>query len=383
MARMTISESTREYETRLRTQLGEEIVEKDLRAKHRKMADGPFSFLRATYWRWAETILDLCPELTGAPPVLAVGDIHLENFGTWRDAEGRLVWGVNDFDEAAEMPYVLDLVRLATSAVLARARGRTHAKVCAQVFNGYLLGLANPRPVVLDHDHAWLRRLVVVSEGERKRFWQKMDALAAGETAPPPRYVAALAAAMPDPGIEMVIRRRKAGAGSLGRPRWVGIGQWHCAPVVREAKAMVPPAWTRANGGPDPAQRSQIASGRYRAPDPWLALTGNIATRRLSPNNRKIEADDDAADLTRPAMLGLMGQELAAIHLGTGNGRTAIERDLQQRPRNWLRAAVENAEDFVRRDCKAWQESMEQNAKATRRDIEDTRRGAGATENNS
>ena len=216
MARMTISESTREYETRLRTQLGEEIVEKDLRAKHRKMADGPFSFLRATYWRWAETILDLCPELTGAPPVLAVGDIHLENFGTWRDAEGRLVWGVNDFDEAAEMPYVFDLVRLATSAVLARAHGRTHAKICAQVFNGYLLGLANPRPVVLDHDHAWLRRLVVVSEGERKRFWQKMDALAAGETAPPPRYVAALAAAMPDPGIEMVIRRRKAGAGSSG-----------------------------------------------------------------------------------------------------------------------------------------------------------------------
>ena len=184
---MTISESTGEYETWLRTQLGEEIVEKDLRAKHRKMADGPFSFLRATYWRWAETILDLCPELTGAPPVLAVGDIHLENFGTWRDADGRLVWGVNDFDEAAEMPYVLDLVRLATSAVLARARGRTHAKVFAQVFNGYLFGLANPRPVVLDHDHAWLRRLVVVSEGERKRFWQKMDALAAGETAPPPR----------------------------------------------------------------------------------------------------------------------------------------------------------------------------------------------------
>ena len=51
--------------------------------------------------------------------VLAVGDIHLENFGTWRDADGRLVWGVNDFDEAAQMPYVLDLVRLAASALLA------------------------------------------------------------------------------------------------------------------------------------------------------------------------------------------------------------------------------------------------------------------------
>ena len=67
-----------------------------------------------------------------APRVLSVGDLHLENFGTWRDADGRLAWGVNDFDEAAVMPYVLDLVRLATSIQLApdrrigsRTRSRT------------------------------------------------------------------------------------------------------------------------------------------------------------------------------------------------------------------------------------------------------------------
>ena len=48
--------------------------------------------------------------------VLAIGDLHLENFGTWRDAEGRLVWGINDFDEAWALPYTNDLIRLATSA---------------------------------------------------------------------------------------------------------------------------------------------------------------------------------------------------------------------------------------------------------------------------
>ena len=31
---------------------------------------------------------------------LSVGDLHVENFGTWRDSEGRLIWGINDFDEA-------------------------------------------------------------------------------------------------------------------------------------------------------------------------------------------------------------------------------------------------------------------------------------------
>src|SRR5262245_32368109 len=115
----TICQSVRRYEDWLRRQLAGELVETDLEQKHAKMCASPFAFLRATYWRWAETVLDVCPDLAGAPEVLAVGDIHLENFGTWRDADGRLVWGVNDFDEAAHMPYALDLVRLATSALIA------------------------------------------------------------------------------------------------------------------------------------------------------------------------------------------------------------------------------------------------------------------------
>ena len=110
------------------------------------MAKGAFPFLRATYWRWAETILDVCPELADAPPVLAVGDIHLENFGTWRDVDGRLVWGVNDFDEATEMPYALDLVRLAVSAVLADdARNRSADYICDTILDGYEDGLKRPR----------------------------------------------------------------------------------------------------------------------------------------------------------------------------------------------------------------------------------------------
>ena len=51
--------------------------------------------------------------------MLVVGDLHVESFGTWRDAEGRLVWGVNDFDEAWPAAYTVDLVRLTASAYLA------------------------------------------------------------------------------------------------------------------------------------------------------------------------------------------------------------------------------------------------------------------------
>ena len=112
----SIKQSVRAYESWMRKELGREMVEKDLARKHEKMAESPFVFLRGTFWRWAETILEVCPDLAQAPTTLAVGDIHLENFGTWRDEDGRLVWGVNDFDEAAEMPFAIDLVRLATSA---------------------------------------------------------------------------------------------------------------------------------------------------------------------------------------------------------------------------------------------------------------------------
>lgn len=104
--RMSFRKDNAAYEAWLAKQC--KVVKKDIKYKHHLMKKSAFIFLRATYFRWAKQIGKLCPELMEAPQVLAVGDLHLENFGTWRDAEGRLIWGVNDFDEAAIMPYPLD-----------------------------------------------------------------------------------------------------------------------------------------------------------------------------------------------------------------------------------------------------------------------------------
>ena len=60
------------------------------------MRDNPFAFSARHQVPWAETVVEICP-ICFAAQVLAIGDIHLENFGTWRDVDGRLVWGVNDF----------------------------------------------------------------------------------------------------------------------------------------------------------------------------------------------------------------------------------------------------------------------------------------------
>src|SRR5262249_44658799 len=250
---VNIVRSTRAYERWLKAQLDGDIVAADIKKKHETMREGPFPFLRATYWRWAETILDLCPELKTAPRVLAVGDIHIENCGTWRDIDGRLVWGVNDFDEAAEMPYALDLVRLATSAVLAGVGGMTPGAIARNILRGYREGLAAPHAFVLDQRYRWMRRQVEVAEEERTKFWLKMEPATnlkrAGKAKPKRRFIEALLAGRLEPVCALAFWPRTAGAGSLGRPRWVGYGMWHDAPIVREAKAIVPSGWTRAQGG--------------------------------------------------------------------------------------------------------------------------------------
>jgi hypothetical protein len=349
-----IHASARGYEDWLRGQLRGDLIEKDLERKHAKMRADSFSFLRATYWRWAETVLELYPETVDAPTVLAVGDIHLENFGTWRDADGRLAWGVSDFDEAAEMPYALDLIRLATSALVAGTPpGVTAASLCAAILKGYLRGLSAPHPLILDRDLGWLRDLVVVPEKERAKFWKKIDG-AKPEPAPA-RYRRAIAAAMPEARLAVRTARRTAGSGSLGRPRWIGVADWRGAPLVREAKAVLPSAWNRARGHARADIRcGEIAAGRFRATDPWFRVANGIAVRRLSPNNRKIEADDDGAALLSPPMLEAMGFDLAAVHLGTADRSAAIRQDLGRRRSGWLLAAARRMAAAVEREHADW-----------------------------
>jgi uncharacterized protein (DUF2252 family) len=156
---MSIHTDTRCYEHWLGKQCK---VDKDaVKKKHRRMRKNEFLFLRATYYRWARKIGEWCPELLDAPHVLAIGDIHTENYGTWRDGQGRLVWGVNDFDEAASMPYVLDLVRLATSAALARHPLLSPDDACVAILDGYRRGLENPQPLLLEELGAWMRQYVM------------------------------------------------------------------------------------------------------------------------------------------------------------------------------------------------------------------------------
>lgn len=349
-----IKASADAYEDWLRARLGDAFVAADLEKKHRDMADDRFLFLRATCWRWAEIAPEVCPGLIDAPKVAAVGDAHIGNFGLWRDREARLVWGVNDYDEAAPAPWPFDLVRLAASALIADWGGRDSARdIAAAIRSGYRDGLAHPAPAVLDRDLLWLRDLFAASDKKRLKAWQELLSAPTVKGRPPPRFVAALTAALPEPGLKPRLAPRVAGAGSLGRMRiTAALDDYRGGPLAREAKALVPSCWNRRAA---PGTGFALAAGAYRSPDPWLQRHGDIVVRRLSPNSRKL----DLAELPargRLSLLAAMARDLAAVHAQDGKRIGAVRADFERRKAGWLRTAARAVAEANERDWQAWRQ---------------------------
>ena len=90
------------------------------RTKFRKMAADPFSFYRGSACLFYADVVALddpwADERTSR--VWIQGDLHAENFGTYMDGNGVLIFDVNDFDEAYLGHFTWDLQRLVTSVAL-------------------------------------------------------------------------------------------------------------------------------------------------------------------------------------------------------------------------------------------------------------------------
>ena len=200
MPKTDIVETLDAYDAWLRTQC--DAIPAAQQRKRVLMAADPFAFFRGTAFRFATQFAALLPELCRTLPVPTCGDAHLENFGTWRDAEGRLAWGANDLDESALLPFACDLVRLATSALLGRDGKEPGAReIAATILRGYRERLPAPRAYLLDEQHAALRAFVVPDVKSRAAFWAMVRKLDGDQ--PPAAWQKALKAALP-PGAEAV-----------------------------------------------------------------------------------------------------------------------------------------------------------------------------------
>ena len=90
------------------------------RVKFRKMAADPFAFYRGSaclfYADMTAAKDSWADDRTSR--VWIHGDLHAENFGTYMNSHGRMVFDVNDFDEAYIGHFSWDLRRFVASLVL-------------------------------------------------------------------------------------------------------------------------------------------------------------------------------------------------------------------------------------------------------------------------
>jgi hypothetical protein len=357
---MNIVKATKSYENWLREHV--RIVEPDLQFKHEQMAAALFPFFRATFYRWVQVWPEVCAELDRVPHILSVGDLHVENFGTWRDSDGRLVWGVNDFDEAFSYPYTMDLVRLTASALLAARAERLKMKpkeAAAAILEGYESGMTEGgRPFVLGESHSWLRAIAESKLRDPVIFWKKMDANPTAKGEIPESAREAIEHMLPEPGLPYRLARRRAGLGSLGRTRLVGIAEWKGARVAREAKALLPSALQciHPNRVPSEILYGAILRRAVRCPDPFVQMRGHWIVRRLSPHCSRIELDALPTNQEECLLLQAMGRETANIHVGSEDKRRAILKDLRGRKGIWLLAAAQAMADAMEKDWGVWKE---------------------------
>jgi len=361
-----IVEASEDFERWLAKQV--QIVPADLTLKHRYMADAVFPFLRATFYRWAQLWPEVCPELARAPHVLAVGDLHVENFGTWRDAEGRLVWGVNDFDEAGPASYTSDLVRLTASAYLAIEDQHlvvTRREAREAIERGYREAVEKGGgPFVLAEKHNWLRKVALSKLRDPIRFWQKIEACPDFRGKLPPSIHELLRGCMPLKRPTLEMKTRIAGLGSLGHPRVLGLSKWHGAHIVREAKQLTRSAWLWAqSGGEKPGtdreqlQQESIVRRAVRIPDPHMHFLNGWVVRRLAPDCCHIELCALPEERDEERLLYAMGWDTANLHLGSSEKVGSLKKDLARRKGRWLRDAARAMAEATMKDWKLWRKA--------------------------
>lgn len=105
------------------TEAFEDLLHSDprgFRTKFRKMAADPFAFYRGSACLFLADVAEIddawADERTSR--VWIHGDLHVENFGTYMNDEGLLVFDVNDFDEAYLGHFSWDLRRFVASLAL-------------------------------------------------------------------------------------------------------------------------------------------------------------------------------------------------------------------------------------------------------------------------
>ncbi|MGZ5250595.1 MAG: DUF2252 domain-containing protein [Caldimonas sp.] len=281
-----------------------------LRLKYRAMRASAFAFLRGS----CHLFYDRLPRsglFKSAPLTWCCGDLHLENFGSFK-ADNRLVYfDISDFDESALAPASWDLVRMVSSLRVAAdnvtIRKSEGERVCALFVESYASAIALGKSYWVERDTAegLVRSLLdglrtrqraaflkTRTEFKGKKRLLRVDGTKALPSTEQQRaavndFMTAFALTQPQPAFFRVldVARRVAGTGSLGVDRYV---------ILVEGR-----------GGPDGnylldlkhATPSVLAS-RLRSQQPrWTTEADRVVT-----NQRRLQAVSPA--FLQPVLMG-------------------------------------------------------------------------------
>ncbi len=141
--------------------------------KYQNMRQNAFAFLRGTCHLFYADLPEASP-LNVAPPVWVCGDLHLENFGSYKGSDRLVYFDINDFDEATLAPCTWDLARVLTSILVAAHTltiDRTDAQsLCQNFLTVYTNVLAKGQTGTVNRDTATgLVKELLDSLKQRKR----------------------------------------------------------------------------------------------------------------------------------------------------------------------------------------------------------------------
>lgn len=337
-----------------------------LAMKYAKMATSPFIFLRGACHLFYDFLPDL-GGLTGAPPAWCCGDLHFENFGSYKGDNRQVYFDINDYDEAALAPCTWDIVRLLTSircgaeAINAdAAQAEAASRACLTRYREALLR-GKPLWVERETSSGLINKLLEsLREQQRAAFLDRRterkghhrtircDGTKALPASPEQQakvrvFMADYAAGQEKPGFFEVldVARRIAGTGSLGVERYVVLVAGKGAPDgcylidIKEARpsALMPhlarlglaqPSWR------DDAQRVVTIQKRMQAVD--HAFLEAVELDGVPSLLKGLQASEDRVDIGAwgrkqerlEDVVGTMGRILAWDQLrASGHGGAA------------------------------------------------------------
>ena len=335
-----------------------------LALKYAAMRRGAFVFLRGSCHLFYDR-LPPDPLLAEAPPAWCCGDLHLENFGSYKGDNRLPYFDINDFDEAALAPLSWDLLRFLTSVLvgaddMALRKHEAHA-LCLTFLDTYAATLACGKAGWIEAETAdglvrslledvsrrsraeWLDRRTERQGAQRRIRIDGKKALAASsaERTRAVDLLAAFARTQPAPSFfaPLDVARRIAGTGSLGLERYVILvhgkggpdGNYLMDLKQAQASSLAPhlrqaqPAWTTQ------AQRIVAVQDRMQAVTAALLHEHgdgqrSYVLRALLPSEDRVTLDRTRVSMADfAAVMRTMGRVAASAHLrSSGRDGSAI-----------------------------------------------------------